>query len=304
MFVFKTDFDYSLATIIALGGTSESNTDFEVISLKPDSNSNNWHCELSSDVVKPPVSILGGSGELLLTPDEKYFFCGGFSFDWSYPLDSCHVFALNTKAQHVEVSTSMAIPRQYHASFLIGPETLFVSGGSTLNWKLFNSTEYVQPGLPATPGPDLPYPVEMHCMIKVNVSIGILAGGRTWDGLNPEPTEQTLAYDIDINQWSIQPKVLMTARYASACGRVVDRWTGDPVAIIVGGFDRSNEKLTTAEQWSPISEEWIDGPTLINPVAHAKIVQQDQDIFGYLVGGSEGYAGRRILRFQKQFIHY
>ena len=70
-----------------------------------------------------------------------------------------------------------------------GTGRLFVVGGSFLN-----TTEFTGPGSIPTYGPELPVPLRFHCMVAINSTTMMIAGGSS----DPTDFSRTATYFYDI----------------------------------------------------------------------------------------------------------
>ena len=110
--------------------------------------------------------------------DNQVMLCGGMTPEDDYSTN-CHLISPNT----TEAVVSLNIGSSYSAAIEF-QEKLLLSGGYGDDRAKFgdlNRTEFIN--LTQTyPGPDLPYPVYGHCLIKTSSDDFMLTGGRNING--------------------------------------------------------------------------------------------------------------------------
>ena len=107
--------------------------------------------------------------------DNQVIVCGGETPDYGYSTD-CHLIPQTTTTEAV---VSLNVGSTYSAAIEF-QEKLLLSGGFGDDGDL-NRTEFID--LTQTyPGPDLPYPVRSHCLIKTDNDEFLLTGGRVGSG--------------------------------------------------------------------------------------------------------------------------
>ena len=106
--------------------------------------------------------------------DNQVIVCGGYTP--ANDKSTCHLISPTTATEAV---VSLDIGSAYSAAIEF-QEKLLLSGGFGDDGDL-NRTEFID--LTQTyPGPDLPYPVRSHCLIKTDNDEFLLTGGRVGSG--------------------------------------------------------------------------------------------------------------------------
>ncbi len=193
-----------------------------------------------------PLLVLGATGGLI---KNEPFICGGQREQQVMErIDHCYTLTQD----NAKLTAQMSIARSSAKSIVINDETLFLTGGfnETMEGKKLALSEFVTPNQPSKSGPELPYSVYLHCFIKVNASMAIVAGGRASGDFNKR---KTLFFDIVRINFKTGPK-LNEAREFQSCGRLnVD---GTSYIVAIGG---SGSK--TVEVWRSTTEDlWTKGP--------------------------------------------
>ena len=155
------NFHFAAKLLVVSGKDSGNNyvTQSEVIDLAN-----------SSKVCQPwadhPKGTKLAAGALV---DNQVMLCGGMTPEDDYSTN-CHLISPNT----TEAVVSLNIGSSYSAAIEF-QEKLLLSGGYG-NEEYLNRTEFIN--LTQTyPGPDLPFPVEGHCLIKTGNDDFMLTGG-------------------------------------------------------------------------------------------------------------------------------
>lgn len=174
-------------------------------------------------------------------------FCGGFrNADWNAVTDSCYGLYNETPVY------DMTVARGNAASVALNQTHIWITGGHT-KWisTPLTSSEFIsfQSGV-SKPGPDLPKPMEDHCMATINQTHVILVGGLDDDFISDE----TYIYDLELGLWSDGPK-LNQKRRGFGCAA---SYSG--LIVVAGGYSGEYQKgwfLTSVEIL--IGDQWILG---------------------------------------------
>ncbi len=115
----------------------------------------------------PSWKLTGG-----LMYGNKPMFCGGGDSESRASVDHVNCTFLGDPGSP---QANLSMPRYESASLVIGTDldVLWITGGfnsSSYGKVRLNSTEFITPGQPTKPGPDLPRPMDRHCMVSVNVT--------------------------------------------------------------------------------------------------------------------------------------
>ena len=156
------NFHFAAKLLVVSGADSGNNyvTKSEVLDLSNPSKA----CQPWED---HPTGTKYAAGALV---DNQVILCGGLTPDNAYSTD-CHRISPNT----TEAIVSLNIGSQCSASIEF-QEKLLLSGGDGDDGSL-NRIEFINL-THAYPGPDLPYPVSSHCLIKTGNDDFMLTGGR------------------------------------------------------------------------------------------------------------------------------
>ncbi len=247
-----------------------------------------------------PVFVDSAVGGLF--SDGTPVFCGGLDVFEMIEISDCFT------PGNVQPLASMLKPRSMAASVMWnhnGNEVLWITGGfgghallGELDDSIFLvSTEYVSidPNVNSVSGPNMPVPLQKHCMIKVDESTVIFTGGEhgwtSWDESKPYIMLDTHFYTNKngVHEWTIGPQ-LPAKKASHACGLIQDQSSCDHIAVVTGG---DNFFTSTTTNLLPVSEPdsatvgppWLTGPLLPQGVASASgITTQDGKEF-LVVGG-------------------
>ena len=177
------------------------------------------------------MKVRGASGILF---DLKPMFCGGQP---SYSGYSCQCFTYE-QSQWVSDS-SMSTCRYFQGSAGLQNQEdrksrFVIAGGRTLTTSEISNVESYD-GASWKNLPDLPTPVEGHCMVAINETVLLSIGGIDMVGLHTE----TSFYNAELNQWLPGPESL-EARSYSSCAMV--HWKNPAhgqltqVVVVAGGY--------------------------------------------------------------------
>jgi hypothetical protein len=202
----------------------------EVIDLEDSGN-------ICQDLEDYPIQVFGAIGGLLNQVDPLV--CGG----WYPYTKSCYI--VNQPNQ----SSEMLEERRDSASLTLNSTHLWITGGSNGNGRL-QTSEFVSIGQPAVKGPDLPYAVYRHCLVRVNSSTALLCGGYS----NGQYLNECHYMDLKDHSWSQGPSMI-TSRYHHSCGIFKSAaHQGRNVVIAAGG--KSSDSV---EILDPTTNTWNEG---------------------------------------------
>ncbi len=100
----------------------------------------------------------------------------------------------------------------------------------------WSTTEFVSPDGSSYYGPDLPYAMEKHCLVRLNSSTAMLIGGynREEGGYR-----NTFFYDFNSETFTKGPDSL-EHRENHACGVIRDTGDGSMIVVAVGGSSHTS----------------------------------------------------------------
>jgi hypothetical protein len=196
----------------------------EVIDLEESNN-------ICQDLEDYPIQVEGAVGGLLNQGDPMV--CGG-----GYPpTNVCYV--VNQPGQSSVVG------------LILNRTHLWITGGYNGNGSL-QTSEFVSMGQAAVKGPDLPYAVEVHCLVGVNSSTALLCGGSNGGDLN-----ECHYMDLVDHSWSQGPS-MMTKRILHSCGIFKSAaHQGRNIVIAAGG--KNGDNLDSVEFLDPTTNTWNEG---------------------------------------------
>jgi hypothetical protein len=223
--------------LVTTGGPTSTSFKSEVIDLEDASNI----CQNLEDY---PIQVRGAVGGLLIQGDPLV--CGGHPFT-----HVCHV--VNQPGQ----SSEMLEERYYSASLTLNSSHLWITGGYNYNGNgKLQTSEFVSFGQPSVKGPDLPYSVQRHCLVRVNSSTALLCGGYNDQYLN-----ECHYMDLEDHSWSQGPS-MMTKRRSHSCGIFKSAaHQGRNMVIAAGGYNSAGgyNYLDSVEFLDPTSNTWNEG---------------------------------------------
>ena len=121
-----------------------------------------------------------------MVPMDNYFFCGnagglvqdqpiidlyyrtGTDFDQVYKVIGSSIKTINSLEK-----------RKYASSILLSQNKLWGTGGNNQTDQILNSTEFISLDGKPVKGPNLPFPMNGHCMIQVNSNTVYIIGKKT-----------------------------------------------------------------------------------------------------------------------------
>jgi hypothetical protein len=202
----------------------------EVIDLEDASNI----CQNLEDY---PIQVVTEVGGLLNQGDPLV--CGGYT-------NVCYV--VNQPGQ----SSEMLEDRAGSASLTLNSTHLWVTGG-WFNDVYLQTSEYVSIGQAAVKGPDLPYAVTEHCLVRVNSSTALLCGGLNNGGY----LNECHFMDLEDHSWSQGPS-MMTKRKDHSCGIFKSAaHQGRNIVVAAGGYNGAD--LDSVEFLDPTTNTWNEG---------------------------------------------
>ncbi len=153
-----------------------------------------------------------------------------------------------TQEAGLDFVASLSMSREFAAAITINDDTLFVAGGR-IEGRSVTISDFIRPGqVPASvPGPELPYPVDGHCFVKINETTAYLFGGL--DETDFE-TNKTAFYDIANNRF-IEGEPRNIKQYDAACQLLVI--DGVSYVVAIGGEGEEKGKCWV---WNSITESW------------------------------------------------
>ncbi len=258
-------------------------TETEVIDLE---NPNNI-CDPLPDY---PFGVDGATGVLL--DGKTPIVCGGEFITYA---QSNQCFKLDPDSRDWVEVASMIEAREEAASIALDNETIWITGGSDGN--TFASTELAKPLVAASePGPDLPFAVANHCLLKLSSSIAMLIGGTTSEAT---VTSSTLFIDITPTDGfgsSAYGPQLDIARGYHACGIVKDGSDGQVVVVAGGKVGPLGDSSYSTELWTDNAIDWVPGPNMPEGrMGAVGITSPDGKTF-FVIGGYDVYSMAEIYR--------
>jgi hypothetical protein len=152
-------------------------------------------------------------------------------------------------------SLEMLEIRGFAASLTLNRTHIWITGGiRSVDWTRTKTSEFVSIGQPAVKGPDLPYSVHSHCLVRINSSTVLLCGGFNVHFV----TKECYYMDLEDQSWSKGPS-LITERRSHTCGMFKSAaHLGRNVVIAVGGKSNGGT-LNSVEILDPTTNGWIEG---------------------------------------------
>ena len=144
---------------------------------------------------------------------------------------------------------AMSTKRMRAASVALNGERLWISGGFTGSNEL-SSSEFVNIDGQTTPGPELPFSIQMHIMINIAYNNTLVIGGYS-SAFGYLATVHFYNHHYEI--WSNAP-LLNEARAKTAAGIIVDEVTFEELVVVTGGLD-----FTNGIKYILMSTEILDG---------------------------------------------
>ncbi len=259
-----------------------------------------------SNIVEHPHGVILATGGLVqdLGCNFATILCGGQGYlgDHESVYSKCYYL---TRSEDTTTFLTFDLyhgPRTAAASIVIDNGiTLWVTGGMGQNFAdILATSEYisVDPTPSAQKGPDLVFPLESHCMVRLNdedhaMVIGGYSGiemdvGYYGGIFGSEPESRTWIFNF--NQWTEAP-TLNFRRKNLACGVLLNETSGQKLVMVAGGIAQDAPNSTAVEYlWLDLVEnehdEWlIETEALCQPtVGASSVVTQDQ-LRLILIGG-------------------
>jgi hypothetical protein len=228
--------------LVTTGSPTSNSVKSEVIDLDDASNI----CQHMEDY---PIQVYGAVGGLINQVDP--FICGGHPYT-----TSCYI--INQPGQ----SSEMLENRANASSLTLNSTHLWITGGENSNGYL-QTSEFISIGQPAVKGPDLPYEVQLHCLVRVNSSMALLCGGENGDYLN-----ECHYIDLEDHSWSQGPSMI-TRRRSHSCGIFKSSaHQGKDVVIVAGGYAMGLGwwplVIDSVEFLDPTTNTWTEGKTCLD----------------------------------------
>ena len=139
---------------------------------------------------------------------------------------------------------------------------------------------------------NLPEPVNVHCIVKINSSTILSIGGHgEHDNGELDYVKKTYLFNSQLNTWTPGPS-LLRPRALLSCG--ILRWKNpksnevERIVVAAGGFDNprvlsSVELLYLDRNESSSKSEWQKGPELPKAVKESTMIEYDNSVI--LIGG-------------------
>ena len=166
------------------------------------------------------------------------------------------------KVNQSTVSIKMGVARSYAASIIFNETTLWIVGGEQGGWTLHSSTEFItidsKQQMTQAYGPELPFGISKHCMVKFNSTTIYLIGGSMGVGTISkkvwiiDPTQNftmTEGPSLGGNKYK-SPKSM---EIFTSCGKM--KYNDTDVIVVVGS--REYLELDTVEILFPTG--WVKG---------------------------------------------
>jgi hypothetical protein len=219
--------------LVTTGDPRDTSVKSEVIDLE---DSNNF----CNDLEDYPIQVHGAVGGLLNQVDALV--CGGYPYT-----NVCYVE--NQPGQ----SSEMLEKRGFSASLTLNSTHLWITGGHN-GYERLQTSEFVSIGQPSVKGADLPYAVNLHCLVRVNSSTALLCGGY-----NGQYSNECHYMDWEDHSWSQGPS-MMTKRYGHSCGIFKSAaHQGINLVIAAGGYNSDDKYLDSVEILDPTTNTWNEG---------------------------------------------
>ena len=224
---------------------------------------------------------------------DQVIICGGhdgsdLDVECTAPYDHCPDSCYKLGQSHP--FTYMAKERAY-ASAVVLNDVLWISGGQGRFPKIEASSEFlgVQDG-DDKPGPDLPYEVSNHCVIKLSNSLILMTGGSLhWisDPITITYYHTFTSGNGNDGTWTPGPD-LIEARRDHACAAF-----GSGIPIVAGGRGLFDLFIKSVELL--VGGEWITSNALDTARSGARLVSLGNDVL--LTGGFESDDGLSITSY-------
>ena len=153
------------------------------------------------------------------------------------------------------IKMNMLNKRTSASSVVLNQNTLWIVGGRDGEFDHLCSTEYVKLGQLPVQGPELPFKISSHCMVKYSDNAIYIIGGiqngiisnKTWIVDPSNGFKMTLGPSLN------------TQRHGHSCGKMIAN--GKIILVVAGGSDVSSlNYLKSVEILDPSSGQgWISG---------------------------------------------
>ena len=158
------------------------------------------------------------------------------------------------------VSIKMGVARSYAASIIFNETTLWIVGGEQGGWTQHNSTEFItidsKQQMTQAYGPELPFGISKHCMVKFNSTTIYIIGGSMGVGTISkkvwiiDPTQNFTMTKGPSLGGNKSPKSM---EIFTSCGKM--KYNDTDVIVVVGSRDYL--ELETVEILFPTG--WVKG---------------------------------------------
>ena len=232
----------------------------EIIDLKNDENS----CQTFQDY---PIQVEGAVGALL---SEIPLVCGGV-----YPAtDACWAVQKDgTISKFGHLNT-----KRGHAAGIVLDDLFWITGGNKGSGPL-NTTEFLridEGKMIKVKGPELPIPLNYHCMASIDESKVMIIGG-----FNGEYLSSTFIYNFEEDTWTSGPD-LMVPRENHACSTYLNS-NGHKKIMVTGGFNGTSLTSTEVLDLEYPHGTWQFGPELPVVLHGHSMVSLENTV--YVLGG-------------------
>ncbi len=240
-----------------------------------------------------PVTVFDATGGLLQDQNNESIFlvCGGDGIDACY-----YIRTSSSNCQHKQwtrLDQTMGERRSSAASIVIHNDTtLWITGGFNGS-KQLKTTELISISSSKQnqiqPGPDLPFVVRRHCLVKLNSTTAMMIGGISE---NYEDLKSTYFLDIPTTDGLrsitgiVKGPDLSATRYGHDCVVLTDpRDENRQIVVVAGGCCSGNvtEMLVVGSS----EHVWTRGPDLPKEIFHAASVTSPDNKSYLLVGGAD-----------------
>ena len=218
--------------VLVVGG-EESNGASQVIDLQNENRS----CQLEN---YPRSRVITPSGGVL---DNFPVVCGGHDSRITYK--ECNKFEHSTKKW--KRFAQLPEPRTDHAIVAMD-NSLWITGGDDKQKydHAYKTTEFLFSNGTVKQGPDLPYGLKRHCMVKLDDGKVMLISGEIEDNNFVRPSDyqkKVLIYDPKQQSFKESPKMEYDRRHHTCAIFHSPRHGGRPIVMVAGGDHHQVEVL-------------------------------------------------------------